>query len=80
MSYYRIDSRNLSFAELWRSGRAAFPISALLKVLRISLPMRIGIGHPTRVLRVDDSELDLDGRSTRFRKDFEAFEQAAIRF
>ena len=41
MSYYRIDTRNLTFAELWRIAKVGFPIVALLKIFRISLPMRV---------------------------------------
>ena len=80
MSYYRFDTRNLTFAELWRIAKVGFPIVALLKIFRISLPMRVAIAHPTRVVRMDEFELDVDGRRARLQRDTDAFERAGTRF
>ena len=77
--YFKIDSRRLSFAEYWRmSPGLGFLIAALLKVLRIPLRIKVGVPYPEGLLRADPSELDVDGRRARLRRDFEALGAAGF--
>ena len=80
MNYYRPDIRNFRFAELWRIQRLAFPALALFKIFRIPFPVRIALPFPPRVVAVDRSELDRDGRGARLRKEFQALESQAVEF
>jgi hypothetical protein len=80
MDYYKIELRNLTFAEQWRIARLGFPIAALCKIFRIPFPMRAAIAHPIRIVRLDESELDVDGRRARLKRDVLELDQEGIRY
>jgi hypothetical protein len=80
MDYYQVDIRNLTFAELLRIFKLGFPVGALCKILRIPFPMRTVIAYPVRILRVDESELDVDGRRSRLRRDFVELTQGGMHY
>ncbi len=80
MDFYCVDIRNLRFTEQLRLFKLAFPIAAICKIFRIPFPIRSAIGYPVRVVRVDESELDIDGRRARLQHDIDELGQAGIQF
>ena len=58
MQHYKFDSRNVTFAEYRRlTPGLGFLIAALLKILRIPLPMRMAVPYPAEILVREPSEL-----------------------
>ena len=58
MPYYRFDSRNVTFAEYRRlTPGFGFLIAALLKILRIPLPVRMALPYPGEIQVREPSEL-----------------------
>jgi len=58
VQFYRFDSRNVSFAEYRRlTPGLGFLIAALLKILRIPLPVRMALPYPGEIQVREPSEL-----------------------
>jgi hypothetical protein len=58
VQYYRFDSRNVTFAEYRRlTPGLGFLIAALLKILRIPLPVRMALPYPGEILVREPAEL-----------------------
>ncbi|HET9226693.1 MAG TPA: hypothetical protein VFR31_08500, partial [Thermoanaerobaculia bacterium] len=58
IQHYKLDSRNISFSEYRRlTPGLGFVIAALLKILRIPLPVRMAVAYPDEVLVREPSEL-----------------------
>ncbi len=61
VQYYTVDSRKLTFAEYRRMSRGfAFLIAALLKALRIRMPIPMAVTRPEELLIRQPSELPQD--------------------